>query len=223
MLGILQSIPTARLRFVICQLQQPRLTRNWTLTHGPRFIQQQIQVEYTFAASKDLGWAGWPAIGSTCKAWQIMTLKPKLSSRSFAQKRKRNTHFALYRQAFDHVCTQIGRYVYRDPDSNPYRTATCCRCFRPHVGTNAQVCCSCDSTEEQGALASEKNHTCERARAAEDVKLSDVTFPYLSVLPNLTLAMQDTAQLRPHRALCSRCSPRLTLTPWPNRLTQCHL
>ena len=32
-------------------------------------------------------------------SWQIMTLKPVLSSRSFAQKRKRKRPFALYRRA----------------------------------------------------------------------------------------------------------------------------
>lgn len=49
---------------------------------------KRTQVEYTFAASKDLGWTGRPVIGSTSKAWQIMTLKPGLSNPSLAHKRK---------------------------------------------------------------------------------------------------------------------------------------
>lgn len=78
---------------------------------------QRIQGDYTFAASKDLGRAGWPAIGSSSEAWHIMTLKPALSRRSFAQKRNGNglcmVWTAVQASIYAH-CVRRSAYVFTE-------------------------------------------------------------------------------------------------------------
>lgn len=65
---------------------------------------------------------------------ETRAVKPKLRPKAETE-----TQFALYRQAPFHICTPIGRYVYRDLDPDSSRTATCCRCLPQGAETNAQV------------------------------------------------------------------------------------
>lgn len=82
---------------------------------------------------------------------ETRAVKPKLRPKAETE-----TSFALYRRASIHICTPIGRYVYRDLDPDPPRTATCCRCLPSRMRRQMLRYNVWTFSRKQGPLPSDK-------------------------------------------------------------------
>lgn len=177
---------------------------------------KRTQVEYTFAASKELGWTGRPAIGSTCKAWQIMTLKPGLSNRSLAQKRKpkRSSRSIdiCFKQLYEymHMYTAIGRYVYRGTDRCTSHSHVLPSPSAHALWGQRSRCSAATGYLDPG------QSTREAGGDPQDVRSSHVDFPHLELTyPPRSISRSSNARFRSVQA--STCIMFLVFTVGKSR------
>lgn len=129
-----------------------------------------------------------------------MTLKPALSNRSFAQKRKRKRSSNVRTTgASIYVCRYAHRQISLPSDihihfAQPRVAVT----FRSQPAGTDVI-----DVQQRAGFSDLRPYTYEAACDAQDESLSHVTLSHLSISPHMTLEMQDPALLKTQRAVCA--------------------